>query len=155
MTISIKRVFPTDERVMSLIDKLNTYQISLYGVERCNLESPQSLVQNKALMLGAYDGQTLVGIGAIKLADSYGEIKRMYVEEAYRGSSIAENILRHLEEYARQKGMLRICLETGNKHHQALRFYQKQGYSQIERFGDYSPNQVSMYFEKTVSSTLQ
>lgn len=155
MNISIKPVFPTDERVMSLIDKLNNYQVGLYGVERCNLESPQSLVHNKAFMLGAYDVHTLAGIGAIKLADSYGEIKRMYVEEAYRGLSIAENILRHLEAYARQQGIIRICLETGNKHQQALRFYQRQGYHQVEHFGNYTPNEVSVYLEKIIKSTLQ
>ena len=153
MNISIKPVLPTNEQVTRLIGKLNDYQISLYGAERCNLETPESLVQNKAFMLGAFDEQTLAGIGAIKLADSYGEIKRMYVEEAYRGLSIAENILSRLEAYATQKGIVRIYLETGNKHQKALRFYRRQGYSQVERFGHYTPNEVSVYFEKTIRPT--
>lgn len=150
MDLFIKPLLPTDEGVLKLIDKLNTYQIGLYGADKCNLESAQSLQNNNAFMLGAFDGQTLAGIGAIKLADGYAEIKRMYVEEAYRGLSIAENILRQLEDYARHKGILRICLETGNKHQQALKFYQRQGYFRIERFGSYTPNEVSVYFEKTI-----
>lgn len=153
MEIVIKQVIPTNAEVLSLISKLDAYQINLYGVEHCNLESPESLSQPEAYMLGAFVGEQLAGIGGIKLLGTYGEIKRMYVEESFRGLSIAEKILRSLENYAVQQGVFKICLETGFLHDAALAFYKKLGYRQIESFGNYRPNKVSVYFEKTEAAS--
>jgi putative acetyltransferase len=146
--IVYREVSPLDEAVVHLIDRLNQYQIHLYGVEKCNLEPPASLQQSQAFMIGAYSSGKLIGIGAVKLLSDYAEIKRMYVEEEFRGRAIAETILRHLEKYVLEKGIFRICLETGNKHASALAFYKKAGYTEIDKFGHYRPNEVSVYFEK-------
>jgi len=152
LRIDLKPVLPTDTEVVKLIEKLNKYQIGLYGIEMCNLESPESLQKNNSVMMGAYVNNELAGIGAVKFFDTYAEIKRMFVEENYRGLSISGTILNALEEQAAQKGIYRICLETGNLHQQALKFYNKSGYQQIESFGNYKPNKVSVYFEKIISA---
>lgn len=152
MEIVIKQVVPTDAQVLKLIGKLDAYQISLYGIEQCNLESPESLNNHDAYMLGAYSGEQLAGIGGVKLMDGYAEIKRMYVEEDFRGLLIAERIVARLEAYAMQQGVSRICLETGNLHQSALHFYKKLGYRVIESFGNYRPNDVSVYFEKLANT---
>lgn len=55
-----------------------------------------------------------------------------------------------LEIYAREKNILKICLETGNLHISALAFYGKMGYERVESFGNYLPNKVSVYFEKVI-----
>jgi putative acetyltransferase len=146
--IVYREVSPLDEEVIHLIDKLNQYQIRLYGIDKCNLEPPASLQQNRAFMIGAYSNGRLIGIGAVKLLPDYAEIKRMYLEEEFRGRAIAESVLAYLEKYALEKGIFRICLETGNKHASALAFYKKAGYKEIEKFGHYRPNEVSIYFEK-------
>jgi putative acetyltransferase len=150
MEMIIKPVLPTNRQVVALIEKLNHYQIGLYGIESCNLETPESLEKNNAYMLGAYLGEHLAGIGAVKLFDKYAEIKRMYVEDHYRGLSVAESILTRLEAYARQNGVYKIFLETGNLHHAAIRFYTKSGYREVESFGHYKPNNVSVYFGKVL-----
>ena len=144
----IKQVLPTNKDVVSLIEKLNAYQIGLYGLPACNLESPESLVNNNAYMVGAFVQDKLVGIGAVKLVDAYGEIKRMYVNEDYRGHAVATFILSELERYAKSNGITALFLETGNLHHAAIRFYDRMGYRQVESFGDYKPNDVSVYFSK-------
>ena len=99
-------------------------------------------------MTGAFSNTCLVGIEAIKCFENYAEIKRMYVEEDFRGLLIAEKILTALEKYAVQKGLVRICLETGNLHYAALKFYKKMAYTKVESFGYYKPNNASVYFEK-------
>jgi putative acetyltransferase len=146
--IIFKSVYPTDKDVIKLIEKLNQYQIALYRIEDCTLESPESLQNNHAFMIGAFSNNILVGIGAVKLLDTYAEIKRMYVDEQYRGLSIAENILQKLEVYSKQNNIETIRLETGNKHFAALRLYKKSGYYEIERFGNYKTNGISVFFEK-------
>jgi putative acetyltransferase len=146
----IKPVLPTNSQAVALIEKLNQYQIGLYGLAACNLETPEALVQNNAFMVGAYREDTLIGIGAVKLFEQYAEIKRMYVEEPYRGLSIAESILNTLEEHVKQQGIGRLFLETGNLQQAAIKFYKKSGYCLVESFGDYKPNPVSRYFGKTI-----
>jgi putative acetyltransferase len=146
--IFLKSVSPLNKKVIDIINKLNEYQIGLYGIEKCNLETVESLKKNNALMMGAFSEKILVGIGAVKLFDSYGEIKRMLVENEFRGLGIAEKILVALENYAMQMGKEKVCLETGNLQHEAIRFYKRMGYNEIERFGSYRPNDVSIYFKK-------
>jgi GNAT superfamily N-acetyltransferase len=90
MELSIRKVIPTEKSVKHLIQKLDTYQIGLYGIEQCNLESPESLHKQECYMLGAFGGTDLIGIGGVKLFETYGEIKRMYVDDSYRGRGIAE-----------------------------------------------------------------
>lgn len=146
--ITVKKVSPLDAQVQKLIDKLNTYQISLYGQPACTLESAEELIQNKAYMVGAFINDRLVGIGAIKPMQTYVEVKRMWVEEAGRGRGVAKGMLEHLEQEAKSRQINQVYLETGNLHHAALKLYERQGYTICDRFGDYQPNEISVYFEK-------
>jgi putative acetyltransferase len=146
----IQQVLPTNSAVVALIEKLNHYQIGLYGLAACNLEPPEVLQKNNAFMVGAYLNDTLTGIGGVKLMDGYAEIKRMYVEEKYRGGSVAVKILNALQEYVKQKGISEIFLETGYLQHSAIKFYKNCGYHQVESFGKNTPNGVSVYFGKVI-----
>lgn len=148
--VMLKSVLPNDDNVQALIDKLNNYQIGLYGLEKCNLESPDEMIRNNAFMVGAFVQTALVGIGSIKVKREYAEIKRMYIDKPYRGIGIAEEIINSLEQHAKNSGAKNICLETGNKHFAAMKFYNRLGYRQIEQFGDYKPNDVSVYYEKRI-----
>jgi putative acetyltransferase len=153
--IYIKTVSPTDPEVIKLIELLNQYQIGLYGIKYCTLESPEQLLKNKAFMLGAFFGATLAGIGGIKLLDTYAEIKRMYITEDFRGAGIADQILHELEEYAWQNNIRTVRLETGTLHHSAQRLYERRGYTKTERFGDYPPNPISVFYEKRLLDNEQ
>jgi putative acetyltransferase len=146
--IAIKAVSPLNPDVRHLINQLDAYQIDLYGIEKCNLETPEALVHNQAYMIGAYAGDALIGIGGIKIYDTYAEVKRMFVDNKFRGKAIARLILEQLENYALRKGITKVFLETGKLHVEALGFYRKNGYSEVEKFGEYFPNEVSVYFSK-------
>lgn len=149
--IVVKQVSPTDLDVTKLIDALNAYQIGLYGIENCNLEPPDSLVKNEAYMVGAFLKGALIGIGAVKIVDTYGEVKRMFVKDEYRGLSVAKRILQELEAFVSRKNIQRVFLETGNRHDAAIAFYKREGYQQVDSFGNYKPNAVSIYFGKTLA----
>jgi putative acetyltransferase len=73
-----------------------------------------------------------VGCGAIKAFDEEAvEVKRMWVEPAFRGNGIASDILKHLEEWAKELGYKRAVLETGKKQLEAMQLYPKNGYQVI------------------------
>ena len=101
----------------------------------------------------AYDGAISVACGAIKPfgADRM-EIKRMFVLPQYRGQGAAQQVIRALEVWAWESGMTRCVLETGKRQPEAIAFYTKSGYIQIENYGPYRGIENSLCFEKSVKS---
>jgi putative acetyltransferase len=86
----------------------------------------------------AYRGGIAVGSGAIKrYSDEIVEIKRMYVLPNFRGQGVAGEVLRELEKWAVELGFSQSILETGKKQPEAIRLYQKSGYTQIPNYGQY------------------
>ncbi|CAE6441556.1 unnamed protein product [Rhizoctonia solani] len=91
-----------------------------------------------------------VACGALrKLDDEYMEIKRMYATPAARGTGAAQSVLVALEHYARAEEIKGLRLETGNLQVEALRFYPRNGYQEIPRFGHYKDVPWSRCFEKS------
>ncbi|QMU31225.1 GNAT family N-acetyltransferase [Adhaeribacter radiodurans] len=86
----------------------------------------------------AYKNNLAVGCGAIKpYTDQTTEVKRMFVLPEYRGQGIAGEILRELEQWAKELAFAECILETGKKQPEAIRLYQKSGYSLIPNYGQY------------------
>jgi len=148
----IREVSVKDRDVLALIAKLDEFQLSLYGIEGCNLESASELLENKAYILGAFNEGVLEGIGSLKLCGSYAEIKRMYFEEAHRSTGMAVELIKGLEEYAITNRVPQIYLETGCFQKAAIKFYSKHGYDVVESFGKYQPNEVSIYMGKSLNT---
>jgi putative acetyltransferase len=84
------------------------------------------------------DGRA-VGCGGLRfLEPGTAEVKRMYVEPTERGRGAATRILRALEDRARGAGVTRLVLETGTRQPEAIRFYEREGYSRVPNFGPYA-----------------
>ncbi|MEV4055088.1 GNAT family N-acetyltransferase [Amycolatopsis sp. NPDC049688] len=103
-----------------------------------------------AVFLVARDaGGTPVGCGGLRpLGPGSGEIKRMYVDPAARGTGVAAALLRALEDHARELGITRLLLETGTGQPDAIRFYQREGYEPIEAYGPYRGEPLSRCFAR-------
>ena len=79
---------------------------------------------------------------------AYGEIKRMFVRPEVRGQRIAEKILKQFEVMARHEGIKRLLLETGVRQPEALRLYERCGYTVCGSFGGYAEGFGSVFMEK-------
>lgn len=89
--------------------------------------------------------------GGMRAIDAeHGEIKRMYVVPERRGSGLAPAILQVLEDDARARGWTRLVLETGTSQPDAVRLYEREGYTSIPLFGDYIGEPTSLCFEKVL-----
>jgi GNAT superfamily N-acetyltransferase len=92
-----------------------------------------------------------VGCGGLRRLDpASGEVKRMYVVPAARGTGVAPAVLAALEEYARSAGWTHLRLETGDRQPDAVRFYTRAGYRPIPRFGAYADEPASLCFERAL-----
>ena len=92
------------------------------------------------VFLIAWRNGEAVGCGGWRTADGFedaAEIKRMYVAPAARGLGVARALLAALEESARQAGMKRVLLETGDRQPEAIALYERVGYERIPNFGHY------------------
>jgi putative acetyltransferase len=105
-----------------------------------------------AVFLVAYaaDG-TPVGCGALRQLDAASaEIKRMFVDVAHRGTGVSVAVLRQLEAEAVKRGWPTLRLETGTEQPDAVRFYTREGYEPIPKFGHYVHSDASLCFARSL-----
>ncbi len=104
------------------------------------------------------DGE-LLAIGALKhLDDEHAEIKSMHTAHGARGRGIGRAMLEHIIAVARERGYLRLSLETGSMaaFQPARSLYAAAGFELCGPFADYrlSPNStyMTMWLGDTVGS---
>ncbi len=72
----------------------------------------------------------------------------MFVDPQARGLRVASGLMNALEAVAREKRLMAIRLETGIYQPEAIALYRKYGYREIEAFGAYLPDPLSLFMEK-------
>ncbi|WP_046212979.1 GNAT family N-acetyltransferase [Paenibacillus wulumuqiensis] len=144
--ITISPVKSDQADLHMLIRELDTYLLECYPSESVYGLQPD----DSATFMIAYtaEGQP-VGCGAIRALDQQStELKRFYVRPSHRRQGIAGELLQALEKQAKQEHFRAIRLETGAAQPEAIAFYQRHGYGQIERFGIYVDDESSLCYEK-------
>jgi GNAT superfamily N-acetyltransferase len=94
------------------------------------------------------DGLPLGCGGVRQLSETEAEVKRMFVRPESRGSGVSTAVLARIEEYGRERGWQRLLLETGDRQPDAVRFYTREGYEPVPRFGYYADSESSLCFAK-------
>ncbi|MBD3916905.1 GNAT family N-acetyltransferase [Nocardioides hwasunensis] len=102
------------------------------------------------------DEEGIVGTVALAtLTDDHEELKSMRTEPRVRGRGVAGRMLAHALRDARERGVVRISLETGSMEFfaPARRFYARAGFVGCAPFGDYrdDPNSTFMTLALTPS----
>jgi GNAT superfamily N-acetyltransferase len=135
-------------------DRLRADQRAELAVRYGRLDSepgPKPSADDISIFFVDYDGTEAVGCGGLRTLDErHGEIKRMYVVPERRGTGVARAILRHLEVEARSRGWDRLVLETGDEQPDAMRFYEREGYTPIPNFGYYADSELSRCYERAL-----
>lgn len=122
-----------------------------YGTTDSEPGVPPSAADIAAFFVARAADGTAVGCGGLRdLGDGSGEVKRMYVAPAARGTGAAAHILRALEDWARGRGWTSLRMETGVRQPDAVRFYLRSGYERIPNFGPYEGVGDSMCFERSL-----
>ena len=159
-SITIRREHPGTEAASLLIAELDAYLHPLYPSESQHGYSIEKLLEKKVeFFILYYDGEPAACGGVQLISDPqdpigpYGELKRMYVRDRFRGLGLAKRMLLHLEEVAATRGASLMRLETGIHQPEAIGLYEKGGYYRIPPFGTYPPNDpLSLCYEKRLAS---
>jgi len=102
-------------------------------------------------LLIARDEETAAGCVALRRLDpTTGEMKRMYVRDAYRGSGVGRRLAVAIIEEARKRGYSRVMLDTLPKLAPAIALYRDLGFRET---GPYlaSPTPGAVCFELRIS----
>jgi len=145
---------PAAPAARALIGRLDAYQIGLYPAESNHLDGIEALQRPNVLFLGAYLGDELVGCGAVKSLDDdgiYGEIKRVFVLDAYRGRGVSKRLMQELEAHLRSNGIHTARLETGIRQPEAIALYRRLGYVERGPYGAYVRDPLSLFMEKNLA----
>jgi GNAT superfamily N-acetyltransferase len=153
MNIDVRSVSLDPPEVTTLIKALNAELEQRYPEEGANhfRLDPEDVAPGRGVFLVAYDADEAVGCGATRLIDAQtAEIKRMYVDPAYRGKGIAARLLEELERHARALGAKELVLETGERQPEAVALYSRAGFQKIPLFGEYVNSPLSVCMGKVL-----
>ncbi|WP_410640543.1 GNAT family N-acetyltransferase [Amycolatopsis sp. lyj-346] len=148
-TLTITPVTWDDPDAVRLREAQRTELDARYGTDDHEPGAVPTAETVAVFLLARDAGGTAVGCGGLRpLGPGSGEVKRMYVEPAARGTGVAVALLRALEDHARDLGITRLLLETGTGQPDAIRFYQREGYEPIEAYGPYRGEPLSRCFAR-------
>jgi len=143
---------PRQEGVLRLLDMSDAYAQSLYPPESNHLVDVSTLEKTTVSFFVARHNDVIVGCCALVEADDgTAEIKRMFVDPDARGLKVASKLMDALEATAAEKQLHAIQLETGIYQPEAIALYRKYGYVEIEPYGSYLPDPLSLFMEKRLA----
>ncbi|ABC90971.1 probable acetyltransferase protein [Rhizobium etli CFN 42] len=149
MSVTIAQEPPRQDGVIRLLDLSDAYAASLYPAESNHMVDLSSLEKPSVSFFVARNEGAIVGCCAlVEAGNGTAEIKRMFVDPQARGLRIASRLMNALEANAREKRLTAIRLETGIYQPEAIALYRKYGYREIEAFGTYLPDPLSLFMEK-------
>ena len=151
MAVDIAIETPLQDDVRTMVAALNDYLIPLTPREFQFQLTVEQMAEPAVTLFVARDGGHAVGIGALKdHGDALGEVKRMFTLPEVRGQRVGALLLRQIEALARDRGITRLVLETGEGpgFEPAWRVYERGGFEQCGAVLDYPDSGFSRFYDK-------
>lgn len=146
--VTIAREDPSTEDSRALLAELSSTLAAITGdTGKASFDPDDVRVPGAAFVVARSAHGVATGCGAIRpLAPDVAELKRMYARPGHTGTGTM--LLKFLEHEAVALGYARLWLETRVVNHQAVRFYERNGFHRIGNFGKYHGNPDAVCFEK-------
>ncbi|MBR3740169.1 MAG: GNAT family N-acetyltransferase [Clostridia bacterium] len=97
----------------------------------------------------AFCGEQAVGCAGLKrYSDTDAEVKRVWVDPAYRGQGVASGLMDRIEDKARKMGFRRVVLQTRPIMPDAVTLYTKRGYVLIPNYPPYDRLEGAVCYAK-------
>ena len=156
MSVTITEESPDSADAIQLIDELQSHlNPEKYPAESKHGYSVDKLLREGVVFFVIRHDDNPAGCGGIKLVGTgYGEVKRMFVRPQYRGLGLGRLMLDRLAEYAQERQVNVLRLETGIYQTDAIRLYERYGFKRRGPFGEYKDDPLSIYFEKQLGNNL-
>ncbi len=135
-----------DREVQLLVVDQEAEVMARYGVG----DPGPGLAADTPCLIARVDARPVGCVALGRLSESVGEVKRMYVVPGARGFGVGRLLLREVERLAASHGYQVLRLEAGTQQPEALRLYERSGWSRIECYGYFKDDPTTICYEKTV-----
>lgn len=150
MTIAVVPGDPRDPAATALLKASHALMESLFPSESNHYLGVEALLAPEIRFYVAYDGDRVVGTGALAVKEGYGELKSMFVDPDARGMGVGEALVTQLIVRAKLERLPMLKLETGSLLHAAHRMYERAGFTRCGPFGGYEDIEYSIFMEKAL-----
>lgn len=138
----------SDEAFLLLVRKLDGDLNDSNGSMQDTYNQWNNLEHIKEVVL-IYNDSEAIACGTYKeLIPGNAEMKRIFVDEAYRGKGLGKMVVQELECIIQANGYDTIWLETGKKQTAAIGMYQSLGYTITNNYGQYADMENSVCMKK-------
>jgi GNAT superfamily N-acetyltransferase len=149
-TWEIIEVSPEDGRLVPLVEAMRAELDALYP-EEIDFEHP--VVEEAArFLLVLHKAQAIACCAVQPLEDGEAELKRMYVNPAWRGRGVARRLMPAAEGLAVRAGATRLKLETGVRQPAAIAVYERAGFTRIPNYPPYDRWEMSVCYAKELAA---
>ena len=137
--VRLRAVAYDDEVAQYLVDRVQQEYVVRYGGRDGAAVEPAEFLPPRGTFLVAEVDGVPAACGAWRVyADGVAEIKRVYVEPAFRRRGLAQLVMRALEDSAARAGHRAVLLNTGTRQPEALALYARLGYRDVPGYGVYA-----------------
>ena len=144
------RAVPYDDPVARLlVERVQQEYVVRYGGPDGAVVDPAEFRPPRGLFVVAEVDGVPAGCGAWRAhAPGIAEIKRVYVEPAFRRRGLAQLIVEALEASAARSGHRSVVLNSGNRQPEALALYRGAGYVPVPGYGRYADAPGAVFLGK-------
>ena len=144
------RALPYDDPLAQyLVEAVQQEYVRRYGGRDAAVVDPAEFLPPQGAFLVAEVDGVPAGCGAWRaLPSGEAEIKRVYVEPAFRRQGVARLVVAALEEGAAAAGHAEIVLNTGREQPEALTLYAELGYRPVTGYGVYACSPSAVFLGK-------
>ena len=143
---------PRDPAGAALVAELIALLDGLYPEDAEEDPAPwtlETVARTGAFVVARVAGEAAGCGGLVPVAEPGAlEIVRMYVRAGHRGRRIADRILAEIEIQARARGAKALMLRCGPRQPEALRFYERNGYTPRPVFAHHREHPTNLFYEK-------
>jgi GNAT superfamily N-acetyltransferase len=139
--VRLRQVGYDDPVAQHLVERVQQEYVVRYGGRDAAVVDPAEFTPPSGLFLVAEVDGVPAGCGGWRVHDAgrgVVELKRMYVEPAFRRRGVAALVLSALERSAAAAGHRHLVLNSGDRQPEALALYLRRGYTPIAGYGVYA-----------------
>ncbi len=144
------RPLPYDHPVAHyLVEQVQEEYVQRYGGRDAAVVDAGEFQPPRGVFLVAEVDAVPAGCGAWRaMSPGVAEIKRVYVEPAFRRRGLAQAIVAALEDGAARAGHESVVLNTGQRQPEAMALYGDLGYEPVSGYGVYARSPEAVFLGK-------
>jgi GNAT superfamily N-acetyltransferase len=152
LPVRLRAVGYADPVAQHLIERVQQEYVVRYGGRDAAVVDPAEFSSPLGLFLVAEVDGVPAGCGGWRAhGNGVAELKRMYVEPAFRRRGLAALLLAELERTAAAAGHRDLRLNSGNRQPEALALYARAGYTPVAGYGIYADSPGAVFLAKALT----